>query len=255
MPEATLPITLLRMAGFVALAAAALIVGGRMLRMWSRTRQLPELALGVHVLILITGYSLEFSGLAAERTLGSDAAFALRAAGNLAYALCIFAYLLFSWRVFRPHSSWAALLVVVCALGLAVGWAGELATGRFELVPERFERRWFWIAFAPRIVCMGWSAAEGLARWRLLSRRARLGLESPLLANRFLCWGLATLAEVMIYVVVGAALLGPRPTDFLVGPAALVISAMGVAASATITLAFMPPAFWQRWVESHATRA
>ncbi len=255
MPEASLPITLLRMAGFVALAGAAIIVGGRMLRMWSRTRQLPELALGSHILILITGYSLEFTGLAGERALGPDAAFALRAAGNLAYALCIFAYLIFSWRVFRPQARWATLLVAVCTLGLMVGWTGELATGRFELVAERFARPWFWIAFVPRIVCMAWSAAEGMGRWRLLSRRVRIGLESPLLANRFLCWGLAALAEVMIYFVAGAALLGPRPTDFLVGPAALVISAMGVAASITITLAFTPPAFWQRWIESRAARA
>jgi hypothetical protein len=121
-------------------------------------------------------------------------------------------------------------------------------------VPERFQQPWFWIAFVPRIVCMLWSAIEGLSRWRLVSRRVRIGLESPLLANRFLCWGLAAAAEVMIYFVAGAALLGPRPSDFLVGPAALVISAMGVAASITITLAFMPPAFWQRWIESHAAR-
>jgi hypothetical protein len=252
MPQESLPITALRMAGFVALAVAALTVGSRMLRMWSRTHRLPELALGSHILILITGYSLEFSGLSGAETLGPDAAFALRAGGNLAYALSIVAYLLFSWRVFRPESRWAAALVVLCTLALAVGWTGELVTGRFELVPERFAKPWFWIAFVPRIVCMGWSAVEGLTRWRLLRRRVRIGLESPLLANRFLCWGLAALAEVMIYVVAGVALLGPRPTDFLVGPAALLISAMGVAASVTILLAFLPPPAWQRWLESRA---
>jgi hypothetical protein len=252
MPEASLPITVLRMAGFVALAAVAVAVGGRMLRAGIRTRQLPELMLGSHMLILICGYGLEFAGLAGEQALGESMAFALRAGGNLCYALCILAYLLFNWRVFRPTNPMATTVVAVCTVGLVVGWTGELVTGQFELVPERFALPWFWIAYLPRLVCMAWSSGEGLLRWRMLRRRVRIGVESPLLANRFLCWGLAAAAEVAIYLVAGAALLGPRPTDFLVGSPALLISALGVAASLAIWLAFLPPRSWRQRIESRA---
>jgi len=250
MPEASAPLALVRMAGFLALAAAAFTVGVRMLRLWRQTGQLPELMLGSHILILIAGYALEFGGLLGQGALGEGGAWALRAAGNLCYAICILAYLLFNLRVFRPQSRVAALVTVVCAVSLAVGYAGELLTGRFELLPQRFALPWFWIAYAPRLVTMGWAAAEGLGHWGRMRRRARLGIESPLLAHRFLLWGLAAASELAIYFVAGAALLSATPTAFLVGLPALVISALGVAGAATIYLAFLPPPFYRRWVQS-----
>jgi hypothetical protein len=99
---------------------------------------------------------------------------------------------------------------------------------------------------------MGWAAGEGLGHWGRMRRRARLGIESPLLAHRFLLWGLAAASELAIYFVAGVALLSPTPTAFLVGLPALLISALGVAGAATIYLAFLPPGFYRRWVLSGA---
>lgn len=250
MPEASAPLALVRMAGFLALAGAALTVGVRMLRLWRQSGQLPELMLGSHILILISGYALEFGGMLGEGVLGEGGAWALRAAGNLCYAVSILSYLVFNWRVFRPQSRVAAAVALACTVGLVVGYTGELLTGRFELVPERFALPWFWIAYVPRLVTMGWAAGEGLGHWGLMRRRARLGIESPLLAHRFLLWGMAAASELAIYFVAGAALLSPTPTAFLVGTPALLISALGVAGAATIYLAFLPPGFYRRWVLS-----
>jgi hypothetical protein len=221
-----------------------------MLRLWRQSGQLPELMLGSHILVLIAGYALEFGGMLGRDVLGEDGAWVLRAAGNLCYAVCILAYLVFNWRVFRPESRTAAVVALACSAGLVFGFTGELLTGRFELVPERFALPWFWIAYVPRLVTMGWAAGEGLGHWGRMRRRVRLGIESPLLAHRFLLWGLAAASELAIYFVAGAALLSPDPTAFLVGVPALLISALGVAGAATIYLAFMPPAAYRRWVLS-----
>ena len=55
---------------------------------------------------------------------------------------------------------------------------------------------------------------------------------------------------------VGIGLLDRQadPTAFLVGTPALLISALGVAASIGILLAFMPPRAWQAWIEARAAQ-
>ncbi len=255
MPEASLPVTALRLAGTVALAVVAFTVGLRMVALSRRTGQIPELALGGHILLLIAGYALEFAGLFAGGYLGASGAWAARAAGNLCYAVSILSYLIFNWRVFRPHSRVALAAVVVGGTALVVGWLGELRTSLFELAPERFGAPWFWVGYSARIATMLWAASEGFLAWRRAERRRRLGLESPLLATRFLCWGLAASAEVAIYFVAGHALLGDSPIDFLAGAHALLISALGCAAAITIMLAFLPPPAWRRFVERRAGQA
>jgi hypothetical protein len=249
MPEASIPVSLLRMAGFAALAVVAFTVGIRMLRLWRRTGQLPELALGSHILLLIAGYGLEFAGLVGEAALGPRGAWICRAAGNLCYAACIVSYLVFNWRVFRPGSRVAGAAVGVGVAALAVGWTGEFRTSLFELTPERFAEPWFWIGYSARIGTMVWASSEGLLAWRRAARRHNLGLESALVVNRFLTWGLAAAAEVAIYFVAGHALLGSDPAAFLAGTHALLISAMGCMAAITITLAFQPPEMWRRFIE------
>ncbi|MBW2373568.1 MAG: hypothetical protein JRF70_13640, partial [Deltaproteobacteria bacterium] len=78
MPEASAPLALVRMAGFLALTGAALTVGVGMLRLWRRSGQLPELLLGSHILILIAGYAFEFGGMLGQSVLGEGGAWALR---------------------------------------------------------------------------------------------------------------------------------------------------------------------------------
>jgi hypothetical protein len=247
--DASPSLVVARMTGFVALGFAAVVVGIRMLALARRTRQFPELALGVHILVLMLGYAVEFAGIELAGSLGAASVF-LRGFGNLCYAVSIFVILLFTWRVFRPDSRMAAVVAGTCAAGLVIGYAGEVVIGRFDFELARFAAPWFWIAFVPRIVCMGWSSGEAFREYGLASRRQRLGLSEPLVVNRFLLWGFASLSECLIYAVVMLAILRGAPADFLNGTEALVISALGVSAAVTILLAFLPPLAYRRWLTS-----
>lgn len=237
------------MSGFAALGVAAVLVGVRMLRLTWRTRQFPEAAIGVHILVLMLGYAVEFAGIEAADALGPWAT-VLRGFGNLCYGVAILVYLLFVWRVFRPGSRAAGWVAVSCSVALIAGFSGEVVTSRFDFGSDRFAAPWFWIAFVPRLVCMAWATGESLREHILARRRLRLGLSDPVVANRFLLWGLASLAEFGIYGVVMVSILRGVPADFLNGTAALVVSALGLGAAITISLAFLPPRAYQRWLMS-----
>ncbi len=238
-----------RMIGFVALGGVSLAVGIRMLSLTWRTREFPEAAIGVHILFLMLGYSVEFVGIEGAEEFGMFAVL-LRGVANLCYVISILVYLLFTWRVFRPGSRVAAVIASVSILALVVGWSGEVFTSNFDFDADRFRAPWFWIAFVPRLVCMGWAASEALLVYRRSRRRTRVGLSDPLITNRLLLWGLAALFECLIYVAVMVGILRGVPSDFLNGSTAFVVSALGMSAAIAILLAFLPPRAYCRWVES-----
>jgi hypothetical protein len=242
-------LALARIVGFIALGIVSVLVGFRMLWLTWRTREFPEAAIGVHILLLMLGYAVEFVGIEAASRLGPTAAL-LRCIGNLCYVFSILVYLLFTWRVFRPESRLAQVVAVGSIFALIVGWSGEVFTSHFDFRAERFAAPWFWIAFIPRLVCMGWAAGEALQEYTRARRRLRFGLTDPVVANRFLLWGLAAISELLIYVVVMVSILRGVPADFLNGTAAIFVSAFGLSAAVTVLLAFLPPRSYRRWVAS-----
>jgi hypothetical protein len=237
-----------RMVGFIALGAVSGVVGFRMLRLTWQTREFPEAAIGVHILVLVLGYVVEFYGIAAADRLGVVSVL-LRGVGNLCYLIAVLVYLLFTWRVFRPTSRVAQAVALASIAALVAGWSGEVFTTNFDFARERFHAPWFWIAYVPRLVCMGWATGEALREYRLARRRLRIGLSDPVVTNRFLLWGLAALFEFLIFAVVGVSILRGTPADFVTGTAALFVSAFGMCAAVTILLAFLPPPFYRRWIE------
>ena len=223
----------------------------RMLRLARRTRQLPELTIGLHMVALVLGYLIEFAGM----EIGSrhpSAGIWLRGTANLLYAVSIFVYLLFTWKVFAPASRWAPTLVAATTLALVVGWTGEVLTTDFGFSAARFAEPWFWIAFVPRMIGMGWASFEALSHHSRLRRRIALGLADPVAANRLLLWALAALFEWMIYLAVAITILAGCPDGFLTGDAALWVSAFGVAGASCMWFGFFPPQRYQRWVEDRA---
>lgn len=244
-------LALARMVGLIALGIASVLVGFRMLSLTWRTREFPEAAIGAHILVLLLGYAVEYVGIEAAERLGPTAAL-LRCTGNLCYAIAILVYLLFTWRVFRPESRLARVVAVGGIFALIAGWSGEVFTSRFDFRAERFAAPWFWIAFVPRLGCMGWASGEAFREYTLARRRLRLGLSDPVVTNRFLLWGLAALSELLIYAVVMVSILRGVPADFLNGTAAIFVSALGLSAAVTILLAFLPPRFYRRWIVNRA---
>jgi hypothetical protein len=241
----------LRSAGGLATCVVGAALAMRMLRLASRTRKLPELMIGLHMVTLVLGYLIEFAGMEIADAHPSTG-IALRAIANLLYAVCIFVYLLFTWKVFAPETRWAPILVIVMTLALAVGWIGEVLTTDFGFSAARFLRPWFWLAFIPRIVGVGWASFEALSHHAKLRRRMRLGLADPITTNRLLLWALAALSESAIYVAVTVTILAGRPDGFLNGNAALWVSAFGVSGATCMWLGFFPPGGYQRWLEARA---
>ena len=77
----------------------------------------------------------------------------------------------------------------------------------------------------------------------------RIGLLEPLVANRFLLWGVSSLAAIGIWgysmwsEVIGVS----TTTEFY-----LIASVMGGTCAASVWLAFFPPRPYQRWFNANA---
>lgn len=224
-------------------------VGVRLLRLARRTRQAPELCIGLGLVGLIVSIPLiTWAGIGrldvGEVRMGAAglALIVLTVASAFVYA--------FTWKAFRPGETWAAWLVAACSLGTAavsIGTYLSLASAPSEM--SSFEASFDWIAalYYPMLVSFAWTAIEGFREWTRARRRLRIGIGDEVVANRFLLWGLvggvsAVNGVLGIYLhETGHAVTG----DPL---AASISSTGGVAAATLLWLMFIPPASYLRWI-------
>ncbi len=227
---------LLRLLSFIALALASAAVGTRLLLLAARTRELPE---------LVVGLSFLFTGLLASsfffvhqiflEARGPDA-LATRGIGLLGF-LASWAGAASSavgnWRIFRPGRRWALGLVVVL-IGLPMVLAVP-TVGAQERQLLRF--------FGGALLCFSavrlWTATECWMLAATLHRRARLGLADPVVLNRAFFWGgAAALASLLITIPAcfGIAMAAAPPQGWRA-----TISLIGLVVAALDWLAFFPP--------------
>jgi hypothetical protein len=225
-------------------------VSVKMLLLARRTREAPELALGLSLLLCGgLGGALLFVGQSRAQELG-DLAFGVRAAGLLCLSAGSIALWCFTWRVFRPRAGWAAALFAVMCAAVAAGFLGEAITGDFA--KRRFENPWSWLGLSARSPAYLWAGLESLRYHRLMRRRLRLGLADPLIVDRFLLWGVGALAAWGIYGVVllniatGTADAGVFQSTV----PALVSSMLGCISGVSMGLAFFAPPVYQRWIQA-----
>ncbi|MDJ0787096.1 MAG: hypothetical protein QNK05_09850 [Myxococcota bacterium] len=244
------------MLGLLALAAALafIVVGGfvgiRLLLLARRTRELPELAVGLGFLfVALIGYPMGLSS-ALPGVPHALACFSF-GAGHIATAIGSISIFVFTWRVFRPDARWAAALSAACMLALvgsaAVAVHSALNTPVGERVPDP--------ALVFRQLTVGvsyfWTAIEGLRWYQMLKRRLALGLADPMVANRFLLWGLSGLSAGTAVVVSTVRFLqGAPPVGDPVSMLAIGFGGFGAAIS--IYLAFVPPARYRQLIEDGA---
>ena len=236
--------------GIGCLIVSCAAVGLRLVRLGARTRRAPELALGASYLLFgALGYPLAAVARASAADGAADAGAWLAAAlaiQNLGVLACYF----FNGRVFRPGRVGACvtaaggLLLALSWIGHGVepGWAGAESRGP-----------WYYLGLATRAAVFVWGAAEAFAYWARLRRRARIGLADPVVANRMLLWGTSSLLIALAFAVFALGTLSPGGVN--AAPVVLSVSAAGLGAGATMTLAFFPPAFYRRWLEPSAGRS
>jgi hypothetical protein len=242
-------VSALALPGFLAFFVVALVVGVRLLALAARTRQLPELLMGVGVLGI---GPVGFGGIVLALGLAHDAPAASRLVAGLASLAVgsgVAAKYLFNWRIYRPTSPAAAVASLAGVVAIAAVLAAEGRATGFDTTAWRGSG-WHVARSALQVGCLLWGASEALAYWAKMRRRVRLGLADALVANRFLLWAIgAGAAGVGSAIGVFAQLAGGQPP---LGQTWVTMSSSlhGLVSAVALWLAFVPPAAYRRWVRS-----
>jgi len=221
-----------------------LIASQRLLRLSWRTGQRPELWLGIT--FAGTGqwfviYNLPyFFGLVELPTQIENWV-------EWTYALGVIPYLLFIRVVFRPKSSWAAALTGVAALFLLAGAGLAGLHGQFL---NDVNSPAYVLEFIGYTIPCVWMSIESYLSHASAKKRVRMGLCSPIVANRFLlfagfgsCQSVACLIDLLWAWGRGVA---GADSAYLVG----LLAATECTSIVFLWLAFFPPRFYRRWIDN-----
>jgi hypothetical protein len=232
----------------VLVALASTAVGARLLLVSNRTREFPEFVLGLS-LAAITGIGFPIVLLTELRqTIGPLLTFAADFVGSFVVTIGFAGFYVFTWRVFRPESRWAAAFTVLGAGAALVATAATvwLAFG-IESSDQKFSivRGWEILLFTSAAAGFLWSAVEALRYHAMLRRRLALGLADGIVTNRVLLWGLTGASAGAALVIL--TLLRLADVNYMSAPVAA--AACGLLGSLFLYLAFLPPAAYLRWLD------
>jgi len=228
-------------------------IGARLLALSRETRQLPELLIGTGVFVY-SGVALPSLLMMGMPSLPLEATRFFQLLQQGANFTALSAILLFTWRVFRPSSGWARVLVFAT---IAVGATASLGT--VSVAPEAPGASAMPASVRPYVslmvlvwgVAFLWTGSESLRFHSKMRRRLALGAGDPLVCNRFLLWaiwGLACGALDLLNLVYNVA-----GFDFSRHPAPLLtICVSCLLSSAVWYLAFLAPERYETFVLGRA---
>lgn len=225
----------LSLIGFGAFVLASFGVGLRLLLLARRTREAPELAIGLALLFGGgLGYALLMLALG-TRALGGAAVPIAVFAGSACTALGAVCLAIGIQRIFRRGDPVSRVFVIVAALAL-----GATLVGR-ALEPQRMPAApWvFWVATLVSLAVYAWSASESLHFYGQMRRRVRIGLAEERTARRFLLWGVSAGAAVGMHLasMIARAILGSGSAHPVL---MATTSSLGLVAAISLWLAFFP---------------
>jgi hypothetical protein len=231
------------------------LVGLKLLALASRSRKLPELAVGVG---LFSYAALSQPGLLATFALGEEASLGLRMAlvalRIVAFYVTLLGLSVFTWQVFGAESRWRQALAAAIALtGLLSGcflmWATWLKYSAG--VPSSAYARIGMMGHY--VIVFGWMSLESLHYHSQMRKRHALGLADPVVTNRFFVWGagegvasLLVLALTVLTVARGQI----NPGDPI---SAWFVTLAGLVNTLVWWLTFIPPRAYVQWVRDGAT--
>jgi hypothetical protein len=256
-------------AGLVAAIPQVVYLGAAFALAWQlfararRSRDFAPLLLGVQLLFAMgLGYALCGAGMAlamlpAEIGLAPGAkapalVAALLALGHGSTIVGLAAALWFERRVFWPDARWALALIGFLVAAMATGWLGATTSGAFAT--GSYANGWVQLLTAGMLATNLWVGIEPLVYHAKLAKRVPLGLAEPLVADRFLLWGLGSLARALLILMGPAAeallgVLGAGDRGAFSAATLFVASGLGLATSVAYWLTFEPTAAYVRWVE------
>lgn len=235
-------VRIITLLGIAAFTAASAVIAVRLLWLWRRTRQAPELAMGVAFAasgalgypLVVASSMVDATGRSEQAHLLASIALCLLSVGTLALASG-------NWKIYRPSSRLAgaslwALAAVLCAAIAAHVGAGDVAQRETREIA-------FWTCLLSGSGVFAWGAAEAFSLHRALGRRARIGLASREVVNRVLLWGIGACAScaMPLHGLAVRLLQGPSMSS----SQQLVASLLGLVVATAIWLAFFPPAAYR----------
>ena len=231
-----------------------LLAAGRLLALFGKTRELPELLIATLILgvgTLGVGAGVVVPALAFTGMLGTLLGFLPIVGVHVGMsALCFF-----TWLVYRNCSAVAraAAVTIVCLLGALLAHA--LLRGSIAAVDALPARPIAILNSLIYVAVMAWSSVEALAYWRSMRQRLALGLADASLTNRFLLWGLATGAPAQGIAIGAVATLGFGMAADEATWVTLCYAAHGSLSAVCFWLAFQPPEAYSRWIARNAPAA
>jgi hypothetical protein len=242
----------------LAFVLASAVVSGRMLLLARRTRERPELLLGLGVLgTAVLGYGLLIVALILR---GDPTGFTndpairtLTGVGSVLHDVGVSMIVLFVLTVFRAGDRSARALAGLMLLALWGGHLGwELRNGYRSSAPGSG----FWLLRYSVIWSYPlWTMIESYRFYGLMRRRRALGLADPLVTNRFFLWGSASLGTALATWTASIPYwLIARPEAALAwSPVIQVATAtFGIVTVTLYALTFFAPAWYRTWVTGSA---
>jgi hypothetical protein len=236
---------------------ASSVVGLRLLALTWRTRELPELLVGLGFTVIgVLGYPIAMlsgfgRGSVAQMNVDMWFAGVLVMDAGLA---CLYA---FTARVFRAGQPWAlgfAALLAGASVVSGVGALAELRAAPPEALSFRVTTSWILVGQVASGAGFAWIGVESWLQLGMARRRQSLGLGDLVVANRFLLWVLfAGFATGMNVANSCALLAGVSAAESRWVQAAMAV--FGLSASISMYLAFLPPARYLRWLRGDAREA
>lgn len=231
----------------LAFAIVGLVVGIRLIALARRTHGLPEIL--VAVALLCGGLGVGFLRVIALYAPLSEGLISVAALGvHLCRGVTVGAIVIMVWRVFAPGRVWSSALAALLLLGLVLAMVGEVREMR---PPATTNHPLYWLWTGLMLVSFSWASWESLRYHAMLRRRIRLGLADPVVANRILLWGVASgCIAIQTPVILASTVLSGG--DHIASWALVVVSVFSCLASATVWLAFFPPASYLKRIAARA---
>jgi hypothetical protein len=233
---------------------AASVVGLRLLVVGRRTGQLPELLVGVGFsLIGLLGYPLAMlsgfgRGAVAEVHTGMWIAGVILMNAGLS---CLYA---FTARVFRAQQLWASALVAALTLGnvgAAFGTWLVLRDAAPDALSYQVTAFWSIVGQLSSGAGFAWIGIESWLQFAMSRRRRALGLADAVVTNRFLLFVLFAASAMGMNVANSWAIAaGVSAVESV--PVQLTMTILGLVASGSMYLAFLPAPAYRRWIERKA---
>jgi hypothetical protein len=236
--------------------AVVVTLGVRLMLLALRSRQLPESLLAIHFLLCCgLGYLLMVIGLSAVREPGllpASVVTGMIAVGTFGSCVGVFGGICFNFLVFRRNEPWARGLVALAAVTLTTGFIGYGLSGGFT--HGRFEGVWFWLFYGTYAVGAAWVMAEPLRYYAAMRKRLHLGLVEPLVANRFLLWGIGSVGRFLMVVggAIPATIFAGQKTELVPGGVSftlIAVALVGLGVAISYWLTFFPTQRYVRFIE------